>query len=144
MQYRSINTRPRDKLPKVSCEINVTPLVDVMLVLLIIFMISSPMLINNLAVNLPQTKSKQQNQNTLEDNTILKIIVKEENNTYLNGIKLNKEQLLNKLQSINDKSSKVLILGDANINYGHVVEIASIVKESGYSKISLVTKQLIN
>jgi len=121
-------------------DINVTPLVDVMLVLLIIFMVTAPMMIHGVKVNLPITESKSIK--SKEDPLILSITKKrlifiEDYNVAFNALK-------GKLKKIvaNRAGKEILLQADKDVPYGFVMKVMSQVKEAGISKVGLITKPL--
>ncbi|MBW1856696.1 MAG: protein TolR [Deltaproteobacteria bacterium] len=121
-------------------DINVTPLVDVMLVLLIIFMVTAPMMIHGVKVNLPITESK--NIKSKEDPLIVSITKKrlifiENYNVTLNDLK-------GKLKKIvaNRAGKEILLQADKDVPYGFVMKVMSQVKEAGISKVGMITKPL--
>jgi biopolymer transport protein TolR len=121
-------------------DINVTPLVDVMLVLLIIFMVTAPMMIHGVKVNLPITESKSIK--SKEDPLILSITKKrlifiEDYNVTFNALK-------GKLQKIvaNRAGKEILLQADKDVPYGFVMKVMSQVKEAGISKVGMITEPL--
>ena len=118
-------------------EINVTPLVDVMLVLLIIFMISAPLLQSGVEIDLPQGNLEM---SVNEENLILSLDA--EGKHYLNDKFLHPDVLLENVSKAvaSSKSKTVYIRGDANIKYGMVVELLSRLREAGIDQVSLITE----
>ena len=121
-------------------DINVTPLVDVMLVLLIIFMVTTPMMIHGVKVNLPITESKSIK--SKEDPLILSITKKrlifiENYNVTFNALK-------GKLKKIvaNRAGKEILLQADKDVPYGFVMKVMSQVKEAGISKVGMITEPL--
>jgi len=121
-------------------DINVTPLVDVMLVLLIIFMVTAPMMIHGVKVNLPITESKSIK--SKEDPLILSITKKrlifiENYNVTFNALK-------GKLKKIvaNRAGQEILLQADKDVPYGFVMKVMSQVKEAGISKVGMITEPL--
>ncbi len=121
-------------------DINVTPLVDVMLVLLIIFMVTAPMMMHGVKVNLPKTESKSIK--TKEDPLLLTITKKrlifiEEYNVELRTLK-------KKLIKIfaNRAEKEILLQADKDVPYGFVIEAMSQVKEAGITKVGMITEPL--
>jgi len=121
-------------------DINVTPLVDVMLVLLIIFMVTAPMMIHGVKVNLPITESKSIK--SKEDPLILSITKKrlifiENYNVTFNALK-------GKLKKIvaNRAGKEILLQADKDVPYGFVMKVMSQVKEAGISKVGMITEPL--
>jgi biopolymer transport protein TolR len=123
---------------KLMSEINVTPLVDVMLVLLIIFMVAAPMMMQGQDVQLPQTKSKViQSQ---EERLVISITKNQE--LFINQYRVNREELREKLKILyqNKKEGEVFLRADRNLPYGFVVQIMSDIKNAGVEKLGMVTE----
>ncbi len=123
---------------KLMSDINVTPLVDVMLVLLIIFMVTTPMMIEGVKVNLPKTTTKFIS--TKEEPLILTITKKRK--IYLLRYKIPFKNLKYKIQKIfeNRRDKELLLKADKDIPYGFVMKIISEIKNAGIDKIGLVTE----
>ena len=133
---RGLRRRNNDK--KALAEINVTPLVDVMLVLLIIFMVTAPMLSMGIDVNLPKVKSKSVD--VTEEKLVLSI--NESKEIYLNKTRLPLGELNNKLAAIfaNRIDREVFLRADKNVPYGFVVEVMSEVRKAGVDKLGMITE----
>ena len=125
------------KRNKTISQINVTPMVDVMLVLLVIFMITAPLLKVGVPVNLPKTKAKA----LPEDQTPLSITINKEERIFVQNTEISLEKLIPKLISIskNRNDRKIFIRADKVLSYGKVVEIMAIITSAGFNKIALVT-----
>jgi biopolymer transport protein TolR len=121
-------------------EINVTPFVDVMLVLLIIFMVTAPMMMQGVDVNLPRTTT--QPIPSEEERLILTITAKRE--IYLNEYKIALDSMQRKLQTIfqNRPDKAVFLRADQNLPYGFVMEVMAAVRQSGIQRIGMVTEPL--
>lgn len=121
-------------------EINITPFVDVVLVLLIIFMVTAPLMQQGVDVNLPKTNAKS-NISMKEDDVVLSIDAKR--NIFIGKNKVDRKDLINKLQAIfKSKNTKELYLeADKTINYGFVVDVMATAKNAGIEKVGLVTEQ---
>lgn len=119
-------------------EINVTPLVDVMLVLLVIFMVAAPMLEQGIDVNLPETKGKDISSTTKEEP--LTLTVKKEGDLFLNSKKVDLQSLRDQLKGNTDKV--IYLKSDEAVAYGYVAQIMGELKELGIEKIGLVTVPL--
>ena len=119
-------------------EINVTPFVDVMLVLLIIFMVTAPMMIEGVAVDLPQTKAKSVK--TSEDPLIL--TVTKEGGIFLERTEIKPEELENKIRSIMKyrDDNEILLKGDKDALHGFVVQVMASIKRAGVDKLGIVTE----
>jgi biopolymer transport protein TolR len=123
---------------KPMAEINVTPLVDVMLVLLIIFMVTAPMLSMGIDVNLPRVKSKSVD--VTEEKLVLTI--SETKEIFLNKTKLPLGELNSKLEAIfsNRIDREIFLRADKNVPYGFVVEVMSEVRKAGVDKLGMITE----
>ena len=119
-------------------QINVTPFVDVMLVLLIVFMITAPLLTVGVSVDLPKTKASQLNQKG--DPLILSI--KSDGKIFIQDREIENEKLIPRLKALanNNMKIRVFIRGDKKVNYGNVVNVLSRVQSAGFSKATLVAK----
>ena len=118
-------------------DINVTPMVDVMLVLLIIFMVTAPMMTAGVAIDLPETSAKPL---PGKDEPLI-ITVKSDGSVYLQETEVKFEELAPKLQTIagQKKDSRVFIRGDRRLNYGRMMEVMGEVDAAGFSRIAFVT-----
>ncbi len=121
-------------------DINVTPLVDVMLVLLIIFMVTAPMMMHGVKVDLPRTESK--NIKTEEDPLLLTITKK--GDIFIEEYKVDYKDLKGKLEKIfaNRASKELLLQADKEVAYGVVMRAMAQVKEAGITKVGMITKPL--
>ncbi|MBW1672716.1 MAG: protein TolR [Deltaproteobacteria bacterium] len=121
-------------------DINVTPLVDVMLVLLIIFMVTTPMMIHGVKVNLPITESKSIK--SKEDPLILSITKKRL--IFIENYNVKFSALKGKLKKIvaNRAGQEILLQADKDVPYGFVMKVMSQVKEAGISKVGMITEPL--
>jgi len=119
-------------------DINVTPFVDVMLVLLIIFMVTAPLMIQGVDVNLPQTTAKEIK--TQEDPLILTVNNKMEISLEKHIIKL--EDLEIKLKTISEyrKDKEVLLRADKDLSYGFVIKVIAAAKRAGIDKLGMITE----
>jgi len=121
-------------------DINVTPLVDVMLVLLIIFMVTAPMMMQGVEVNLPKTTSKPIK--SREDPLLLTVNNKRE--IFLERHKVKLEGLDTKIKKIfeNRREKEVLLRADKEVPYGFVMKVIANVKQGGIDKLGMVTEPL--
>jgi biopolymer transport protein TolR len=119
-------------------EINVTPLVDVMLVLLIIFMIAAPLLTVGVPVDLPQTQAATIN----EQVEPLTITVNGKGQIYIQEGEVAEDQLVPRLQAIvkNKADQRIFVRGDKAINYGRVMEVMGLVASAGFTKVALIAE----
>ena len=120
-------------------EINVTPMVDVMLVLLVIFMVAAPLLTVGVPVDLPQTKAPA----ITEQKEPLVITVNSQGKLFLQNSTVGDDELIPRLQAItkNNPQADIYVRGDRAINYGRVMEVMGMVSAAGFSKVSLITEQ---
>src|SRR5579864_1479295 len=120
-------------------EINVTPMVDVMLVLLVIFMVAAPLLTVGVPVDLPQTKAPA----ITEQKEPLVISVNASGKLFLQNSELQDDELVSRLQAItkNNPEADIYVRGDRTINYGRVMEVMGLVSAAGFTKVSLITEQ---
>ena len=128
--------RYRSKKP--ISNINVTPLVDVMLVLLIVFMITAPMLTVGVQVDLPQTKANQLN----SDADPLIITMNKNREIFIQDTVVSTEDLIPRLKAISKVNSKtrIFVRGDNLLQYGEVIGIMGKIQSAGYEKVALVAK----
>ena len=118
-------------------EINVTPFVDVMLVLLIVFMVTAPLLTAGVPVDLPKTKAQALSQ----DREPLSITVKKDGRIYLQNTAIAPELLVIRLRALaeNGNEQRIFVRGDAAVPYGKVIEVMGILNAAGFTKVGLVT-----
>lgn len=120
-------------------EINMTPFIDVMLVLLIIFMVAAPLLATGVAVDLPQTKAGALN----IDQKPISIAIDEKGEVFLMDQPVEIGQLLDRLKETTKQGfdERIYVRGSKAVNYGRVAEVMSLVTSAGYKKVALVTEQ---
>jgi biopolymer transport protein TolR len=118
-------------------EINVTPFVDVMLVLLIVFMVTAPLLTVGVPVDLPKTRAPALGQ----DREPLSITIKRDGTIFLQKQQVPQEALVDKLTAIasNGYNQRIFVRGDAGASYGKVMEVMGILAAAGFTHIGLVT-----
>jgi len=135
MRYARQRNKNNNRL---MAEINVTPLVDVMLVLLIIFMVTAPMLQMGIDVNLPRVKSKSID--VAEEKIVLTISGNKE--IFINKYKTSITEINTKLQSIftGRIDREIFMRADKNVPYGFVVEVMSEVRKAGVDRLGMITE----
>lgn len=140
MAFGLIEIKKTKKRRQLSSEINVTPLVDVMLVLLIIFMVCSPMLVAGVQVDLPKTKAASLSG---QDEPIA-ISIDKFGNVYIQESKVKVQDLSVKLGAVlkEKKETRIFVRGDRKIDYGKVMEVFGAIKTAGYKNVALVTEGL--
>jgi biopolymer transport protein TolR len=121
-------------------EINVTPMVDVMLVLLIIFMVSAPLLTVGVPVELPQTKATSLDQ----DKEPITISVNDKGEVFLQNAEVKMDDLLAKLKAVADarggSEARIYVRGDRKVDYGTVMRVMGRLSGAGFHKVALVTE----
>ncbi|MEO6258991.1 MAG: biopolymer transporter ExbD [Thermoanaerobaculia bacterium] len=120
-------------------EINVTPLVDVCLVLLIIFMVVTPMLQKGVPINLPVTEEPEKTPDTDKQ---LQISVKSDGSVYLGTAVVRKEQVQSELEAIHQKSPdrEIAVKGDKTAKYGAVIDVLKACREVGFNNVGLIAQ----
>ena len=116
-------------------EINVTPFVDVMLVLLVIFMVTAPLLQQGIDVNLPQAKGKD-----LPPQERITLTIKRDGIIYMNDNPVTIHEMAKKLNAISKLNPNVFLKADKNVPYGLVVEVMGEIKEAGIEKLGMITE----
>src|SRR5688572_32906263 len=118
-------------------DINVTPFVDVMLVLLIVFMVTAPLLTVGVPVDLPKTRAPALGQ----DREPLSITVRRDGTIFLQKEEVPQAALVDKLKAIaaNGYEQRIFVRGDDRANYGKVMEVMGLLAASGFTRIGLVT-----
>ena len=118
-------------------EINVTPFVDVMLVLLIVFMVTAPLLTVGVPVDLPKTRAPALGQ----DKEPLSITIMKDGSIFLQKLKVPEDELVPKLTAIshNGYDQRIFVRGDRTVNYGKVMEVMGMLSAAGFTSIGLVT-----
>ena len=118
-------------------EINVTPFVDVMLVLLIVFMVTAPLLTVGVPVDLPKTRAQTLGQ----DREPLSVTVKRDGSIYLQNTPIAEDELVAKLTAIaaNGYDQRIFVRGDKLVDYGRVMEVMGLLSAAGFTHIGLVT-----
>jgi len=119
-------------------EINVTPFVDVMLVLLIVFMVTAPLLTVGIPVDLPKVKASA----LTDQKDPIEITVKIDGSVFLGESLVDVENLIPRLNAITDQNTeaRIYVRGDRVVAYGRVMEIMSIINSAGYIKVALVAQ----
>jgi biopolymer transport protein TolR len=121
-----------------STDINITPLVDVMLVLMVIFMVTAPMLTVGVPVDLPKTQAAKMN------DSVEPVVISIDANgkIYLQEQELNIDAIIQKLPMLThgNMESKIYVRGDQKLPYGQVMEIMGAISAAGFSKVSLIAE----
>ena len=125
---------------RVMSEINVTPMVDVMLVLLIIFMVSAPLLTVGVPIDLPQSQAK----NLDQDKEPLTVSVNDKGQVFLQSSEIKVEELVAKLQAVaqarGGNEARIYVRGDKKVDYGTVMRVMGRLSSAGFRRVALVTE----
>ena len=121
-------------------DINVTPLVDVMLVLLIIFMVTAPLMTSGVNVDLPKANAAPLNQ----DATPITISINAAGDIYLGDTAIPLDGLVAKLRAIasNNPDRRVFVRGDRNLAYGRIMQVMATITEGGFTKVALLAEEM--
>jgi biopolymer transport protein TolR len=127
----------RRRAARPMAEINVTPMVDVMLVLLIIFMVTAPLLTVGVPVDLPKTAANQMQ----SDNKPLAISISADGKIFLQDLPVSLDEIVPKLKAIshNNDEVRIYVRGDKQANYGVVLKVMGAINGAGFSRIALVS-----
>jgi biopolymer transport protein TolR len=132
--------RRRHHRRSVMAEINVTPMVDVMLVLLIIFMVSAPLLTVGVPIDLPQSQAKSLEQ----DKEPLTISVNQKGEVYLQNSEIDMDKLVPKLEAVaqarGGTEARVYVRGDKKVDYGTMMKVMGRLSAAGFHRVALVTE----
>ena len=120
-------------------EINVTPFVDVMLVLLIIFMVAAPLLTTGVPIDLPDSKAKAISD---EDNKPLEVSIAKDGKIFVGETEVTRDRMLTILTSMteNNPDRRIYIRGDKGIDYGQVMSVLGEINGAGFSKVALISE----
>ncbi|WP_230534425.1 ExbD/TolR family protein [Microvirga roseola] len=119
-------------------EINMTPFIDVMLVLLIIFMVAAPLMTVGVPLDLPQTKAAPLNM----DSKPVTLSIRSTGQVFLDEAELTDEAIVGKLAEVAKQGfdERIFVRGDRRVDYGRVAQVMSIVTTAGYKRVALVTE----
>src|ERR1700742_3485870 len=120
-------------------EINVTPMVDVMLVLLITFMVTAPLRTSGVSVDLPKTTAQPLN----SDSEPLTVSIKADGSIFLQDQSVDIGDLVAKLQGIaqNNPDRRIFVRGDKDLAYGRIMEVMGTITQGGFTKVALLAEQ---
>jgi biopolymer transport protein TolR len=120
-------------------EINVTPLVDVMLVLLIVFMVTAPLITSGVDVNLPQANAKPVN----SDSQPIVITVNSQDQVFIGNSQIQLSNLVSTLQASTqgNQDRRIFVRGDQSVSYGDMLQVMATITDGGFTKVALLAKQ---
>lgn len=132
-----INSRRRSSRYQLNSEINITNLMDVMMVLLVVFMVAAPLMTSGIALDLPKVGGK-----VLEgEDTSINVSVDKDGYYYIGQTEVPADKIVAKLNAIREENSEVTITisGDAEAEYGRIIGLMALLKEAGFDKVGLKT-----
>lgn len=120
------------------CEINITPMVDVMLVLLIIFMVAAPMMTTGVTVDLPESNASP----VAGQDEPLSVSITSDGSVYIQKSKVSVKDLRTKLVSIagEKKDTRIFVRGDKSVDYGKIMQVVGEINAAGFNKVALLTE----
>lgn len=141
MAFKNNSNRSRGRKKSAMSDINITPFVDVLLVLLIIFMVAAPMMIGSVNIDLPKGSSGA----VSEKIQPIAVTIKQDGSIYLQEDKVKLNLLPKLILNItnNNIGTKIFVRADNRIDYGRVMDVVKTINSAGYSKVVLVT-ELVN
>ena len=122
-------------------EINMTPFIDVMLVLLIVFMVAAPLLTTGVQVDLPDSSAKAISE---EDNKPIEITLSKSGKVYIGDTEFKESRLIGQLTAMtegNRNERRIYVRGDQSLEYGRVMKIIGAINGAGFTKVALITQQ---
>ncbi len=133
-----VSRRSRRRRATVMADINVTPMVDVMLVLLIVFMVAAPLLTVGVPIDLPQTQAKSMEQ----DKEPLTLSVNDKGQVYLQNTEIKLDEIVPRLKAIakNGAEERIYVRGDRKVDYGTIMKVMGRLSAAGYRRVALVTE----
>lgn len=131
--------RRRGKRNQIMSEINVTPFVDVMLVLLIIFMVAAPLLTVGVQIDLPETQAKALTSETQP----ISLSIKRNGKVFLQETEIPMDEIVAKLGAIakNGYDERIYVRGDTTADYGDIMRVMGLISQAGYKRLAMVTLQ---
>ena len=137
--FRTGRIKGKHERSKPISEINVTPFVDVMLVLLVIFMVTAPLLTVGVQVDLPETKAS-----TIKgSDESLAVSVDRDGKIFIQDTETEISSIVPKLRAISDNNLdlRIFVRGDASVDYGRVMEVMGVINAAGFGKVALIARQ---
>ncbi|NQZ14983.1 MAG: protein TolR [Alphaproteobacteria bacterium] len=137
-QLQTSTSRKAGRGYRPMAEINVTPFVDVMLVLLIVFMVAAPLLTAGVPIDLPDSEAKALSQ---EDNTPLEVSLEPDGTIYVGDTEVKRSRLIQILgvKANNDPDKRIYIRADKSMDYGKVMDVLGSINKAGFQKVALIS-----
>jgi biopolymer transport protein TolR len=131
--------RTRGNRRRPMAEINVTPMVDVMLVLLIIFMVAAPLLTAGVPIDLPDSKAKAISD---EDNKPLEVSVDKDGKIFVGETETTEDRIATILSSMTEDNPdrRIYIRGDKGVDYGKIMRVLGVINSAGFNKVALISE----
>lgn len=128
----------RRRRSRAMADINITPMVDVMLVLLVVFMVTAPLLSSGVPVDLPRSDAKPL---TSEDNAPLEISLSRDGKIFIGETEVDRGRLVDMLSAMtnNDPERRIFIRADMGLNYGAVMDVLGLLNGNGFRKVALLS-----
>lgn len=139
---QGIEVRRRSKRFRLNSDINITNLMDVMMVLLVVFMVAAPLMTSGIALDLPKVGGK----NLTGEDTSINISVDKEGYYYIGKTEIPADKIVDKVKAIKAENDEVTITisGDQGAEYGRVIGLMALLKEAGFEKVGLKTEPKAN
>ncbi len=135
---QGIQVRRRSKRFRLNSDINITNLMDVMMVLLVVFMVAAPLMTSGIALDLPKVGGK----NLTGEDTSLNISVDKDGYYYIGQTEVPADKIVDKVKAIRAENDDltITISGDAGAQYGRIIGLMALLKEAGFEKVGLKTE----
>lgn len=139
---QQLKLRRRSKRFTLNADINITNLMDVMMVLLVVFMVAAPLMTSGIALDLPKVGGK----NLTGEDTSINISVDKEGYYYIGQTEVPSDKIVDKLKAIKSENDdiSITISGDAGAQYGRIIGLMALLKDAGFEKVGLKTEPKVN
>jgi biopolymer transport protein TolR len=139
---QQLKLRRRSKRFTLNADINITNLMDVMMVLLVVFMVAAPLMTSGIALDLPKVGGK----NLTGEDTSINISVDKEGYYYIGQTEVPSDKIVDKLKAIKSENDdiSITISGDSGAQYGRIIGLMALLKDAGFEKVGLKTEPKVN
>lgn len=139
---QQLKLRRRSKRFTLNADINITNLMDVMMVLLVVFMVAAPLMTSGIALDLPKVGGK----NLTGEDTSINISVDKEGYYYIGQTEVPSDKIVDKLKAIKSENDNISITisGDSGAQYGRIIGLMALLKDAGFEKVGLKTEPKVN